>query len=212
MLLLAHVGAVGDHSAHAEGQGEEHLTCCGLENAEEVFLQRINVESEHELVAADSAGLNGNVNDNDDEDDEEAGHTDIAELLDTAAYAAADDSGVDSNEDDGPKNHLNTVYTECTVEIGCGLNAPGVPADHCGQVAASVAHDHAAENHVEAEDDERSDNCHVAQPSELLADLAVCRNGAHAGLTSDNVLADHNSQTDECCENEVDEQEGEAAV
>ena len=29
-LLLFQVRAVGDHSAHAEGQGEEHLACRSL--------------------------------------------------------------------------------------------------------------------------------------------------------------------------------------
>ena len=211
-FLLAQVGAVGDDCAHAEGQGEEHLTCCGLENSEEVILQRINVETEHELVAAHCAGLNSNVNNDDDEHDEEAGHTDVAELLDTAADTAADDDGVDRNKDNGPDDHLSAVKQEGAEEGGDIFNAPDVDAEHCEEVAASVAHDHAAEDHVEAEDQERAENCHVAEPGELLADLAVCRNGAHAGAAADRQLTDHNCKTYECCENEVDEQECKSAV
>lgn len=210
-LLLLEVGAVGYHSAHAEGQGEEHLTCGGLQNAEEVSLQRLNVPAEHELVAAHSAGLNCDVDDNDEEHYEQCGHTDLAELLDTAGNACSNDESVKSDEDRSPENHLAAVAGKCAEEFGDG-NTPGIPAEDCGQVAERVAHDHAAEDEVEAEDEERHYNCHIAHPGELLAELPVSCDRAHAGLTTDCKFADHNGEANEDCKDKINQQEGKAAV
>ena len=212
LFLLAQVRAVGDYSAHAERQREEHLTCRSLENGEEVSLERLNVEAEHELVAAHCAGLNSDINDNNEEDNEQAGHTDVAELLDTAADACRNDDCVDNDEYKSPDNHRGAVGSK-DAEVGGNVgNTPGVNAEHSKQVAACITHDHAAEKHVEAEDQERAGKRHVAEEGELLAELAVCCDGAQAGLTTDDELADHDCNADEDCENEIDEKECEAAI
>ena len=57
-----------------------------------------------------------------------------------------------------------------------------------------------------------SHNCHVAEPGELLAELAISCNRAHAGLTTNGKFANHNGEADQYRKNEVNEQEGEAAA
>ena len=104
------------------------------------------------------------------------------------------------------------MMMNCAEELGDISNVPGVPAEDSGQVAESVAHDHAAEDEVEAEDQERYQNCHVTHPGELLAELAISRNRTQAGLTADCQLTDHNGEADQYRKNEVNEQEGEAAA
>ena len=183
-----------------------------LRTFEEVFLERFNVPAEHELVAVHCAGLNSNVNDDDKKHDKQSGHADLTELLDAFCNACCNDECIKCDEDRGPEDHLAAVEDECAEELGDISNVPGVPAEDSGQVAESVAHDHAAEDEVEAEDQERYQNCHVTHPGELLAELAISRNRAQAGLTTDCQLTDHNGEADQYRKNEVNEQEGEAAA
>ena len=50
------------------------------------------------------------------------------------------------------EDHLAAVEDELAEELGDISNVPGVPAEDSGQVAESVAHDHAAEDEVEADE------------------------------------------------------------
>ena len=121
------VGAVGDHGAHAEGQGEEHLACRSLEDLEEVFLERLEVPAEHELVAAACTGLACDIDDDDEKHDEQSRHTDLAELLDALRDACRDYQSVQCDEDCSPEYHLTTIHDEGAEVIGDVGNAPGVP-------------------------------------------------------------------------------------
>ena len=81
VFLFMQVGAVGDHGAHAQGQGEEHLAAGGSQDGEEVrcFLNDTVLQSpagnEHILQAVHSAGQGAGADDADEQDDEQSGHT-----------------------------------------------------------------------------------------------------------------------------------------
>ena len=125
-----------------------------------------------------------------------------------SATPAATMNTLSRDKQRGPEDHLAAVEDELAEELGDISNVPGVPAEDSGQVAESVAHDHAAEDEVKAEDQERYQNCHVTHPGELLAELAISRNRAHPGLTTNGKFANHNGEADQYRKNEVNEQEG----
>ena len=79
VFLFMQVGAVGDHGAHAQRQGEEHLAAGSGNNGEEIggFLNNTVFQSpagnEHILQAVHSAGQGAGADDADEQDDEQSG-------------------------------------------------------------------------------------------------------------------------------------------
>ena len=103
-LLLAQVGAIGDHGAHSQRQGEEHLTGGGGEHGphagslgDEAALDRV-AGHEHELQALDRVGHRQGADDDDEEHHKQSGHADLVELLDAAVDAVAVDDPADEHE------------------------------------------------------------------------------------------------------------------
>ena len=70
----------------------------------------------------------------------------------------------------------------------------------------------AAQGAVEAQDQEGRQHAQPAQPLELLGQNFVCADGAPAGLAAQGQLAHHNDEAAAGSQDQIDDQEREAAV
>ena len=212
------MGAVGDHGAHTDGQGEEHLTACGrddFKDAGSLFNNAVGhgpAGDKHILQAVHSAGQGAGADDADQQHHEQRGHADTAELLDAAADAAHDDEHRQDNEDQAVDDALALIQQEASEHITAGH---AVGAEAGVEQVAHVQHDVldavAAQCAVEAHDQERGGDAQPADPLELLAQCVVRGDSALAGLTADGQLAQHDDKAAQDCQDEVDDEECEAA-
>lgn len=221
ILFLVKVRAVGDHSAHCKGQGEEHLTTGSAEDADEVgcFLDKAARHSvagnEHELETLNSVGQGQGADDDDDEHHEQGGHTDLVELLNAALNATLDDEHADYHEQESEHDAAEGVGEHCaeggTAGDGAAEDAAQAKAQ-LGKVQGHVLNAVAAKDRVEAHDKEGGKHCQPAYPCKFLGSLFVRRDGVGAGLTTKGQLTDHDYHAHEDCQQQVNYQEGKAAA
>ena len=215
VFALIQIGAVGDHGAHGEGQREEHLTTCGRQNVHHTwcFFNEASLHSvagdEHELQAFRSVRQRPCADDDDDEHDEQGGHADLVELLDAAVNAAEVNQEADEHE-----QHQNADADPGVAQHRAKGAAVRHRAEQAADVDADVVDAVAAEDGVEGHDKERGDNRQPADPSEalLLRDRLVSVYRAVAGLAADCQLAKHDCKANEDSQQEIDNQECEAAA
>ena len=213
VLFLAEVGAVGDHGAHGQGQGEEHLAAGGAENGDKVrrafneaALDRI-AGDEHELQALDGVGERQRPDDDDDEHHEQGRHADLVELLDAGVDAAGDDEEADHHEGkqdaDGDRDAGDHVDE--------GRHALRHAAEDTDQVDDDVVDAVAAQDRVEGHDQERREHREPAEPLELLRNSLVGGDRSLSGLAAESQLGAHDDQADEDRQEQIHQQEREAA-
>ena len=219
VLLLIQVGAIGDHGAHAQGQGEEHLTTGSGQNCEEVgcFINNTVLHSpagnEHILQAVHSIRQSAGADDDDDEHEEQAGHTDGAELLDTAADAAHNNDHGQQHEDQTIDHGLKLVGQQVAEHIAAGQAVVAeAGAEDIAHIQDHVLDAVAAQSAVETQDQEGGQNAQPAQPLELLAQDFVGAHGALAGLAAQSQLAQHDDEAAQRCQDQIDDEEGKAAA
>ena len=213
------VGAVGDHGAHAQGQGEEHLAASGSQDGEEVrcFLNDTVLQSpagnEHILQAVHSAGQGAGADDADEQDDEQSGHTHGADLLDTAADAAHDDDHGQQDEDQAVDHGLHLVAHEGAEHTGT-VQAVGAEAgtEQVAHIQHHILDAVAAQGAVEEQDQEGRQNAQPAQPLELLGQDLIRAHGAAACLTAQSQLAHHDDDAAAGRQDQINNEEGKSAV
>ena len=104
------------------------------------------------------------------------------------------------------------VVVEYVSEEVAALSGEAVHTEYLQYEAEHVAHDESAEDVVERQQTERRQYAQQAQPLVLLSELRISADGAEAGLTADGQLAEHDDHADEDDQEQVDNQEREAAV
>ena len=219
MLLLVEVGAVGNHGAHADGQREEHLPTSGgndLEDAGGFLNDAVGnrpAGDEHVLQTVDRAGERTGADDADQQHEKQRRHADAAELLDAARDAAHDDDHREDDEDQAVDHALALTGEECAEHLTA---AQAVRAEgRAGQVADvedDVLQAVAAEGAVKAHDEERGSDTQPADPLEALGQRPVGGDGTLAGFAADGQLAHHDDKAAQNREDQVDDEEREAAV
>ena len=211
VLILGQIGAEGDVDAHGQRQGEEHLAGGNLQDVEEALgvgeLGEVGLE--HELVALDGAGLEGNEDDDADEDHAQCRHGHLAELFDAALNTAHNDDHGDQHSQSQEQDHGLGVIEQIAKEAGA-LTGEAVHTEDLNQEAHAVAQGHTGQHGVEAQDQEGAEGGHPADDLIFLAQLGVCAH-AQTGLTAQSELAHHQQSADENDQDQVDHQEGEAA-
>lgn len=104
------------------------------------------------------------------------------------------------------------VIVEHEAEEAGALSGEAVHADDLEEEAEHVAHDHAAENVVERQQAEGRKNAQEADPFILLGQRGISADGALAGLTAYRQLAEHDDDADENDQEQIHNQEREAAL
>ena len=166
------------------------------------------------LVECEIAGLFEVIADDDDEQhDEERGHGVLCELLDAAGDAAHDDEAGQREEDDAVDDGLRLVREQAVEEVARGeaAAAPGC-AEDVAEVDDYVLSDVAAEDGVEAHDEEGGGYAQPAEPAHFLGELFVGADDAEAGLASQRQLAHHDDEADEQHQQQIHYQKCKAAV
>ena len=221
VLLLTQVGAVSNHGAHGQGQGEEHLAAGAAQNLHEAG--RLGNEAcghriagnEHELQAFHCAGQGQGADDNDDEHHKQGRHTHLVELLDAAGNAALDDQHADDHKHQREHEAAEGVGEHGAeggaAADGTAKNAAEAEAQLC-QVQGHVLQAVAAQNGVEAHDQEGSQNAQEAQPFEFLAGLFVSAQHAPAGLAAQSQLTDHNGHAHKYSQQQINDQKSKTAA
>jgi len=218
MLLLIQIGTVGDHGAHAQRQREEHLTTGGGKDFKEAggFLNDTvgngPAGNEHVLQAVHSAGQGAGADDADQQCHEQAGHTNGADLLDTAADAAHNDDHGQGHEDQTVDNGLSRVAHEVAEDLGT-TEAVGAEAgvEQIAHVQDGVLDAVAAQRAVEEQDEERGQDTQPAHPAELLAEHLVSAHSALTGFTAQSQLAHHDDEAAQNRQDQIQDQEQRAA-
>ena len=214
IFLLVKVGAVGDHGTHRQGQGEEHLTTGSTENAYEArrFLNEAACHSvagnEHELEALSSLGQGQGPDDDDDKHHEQGGHTHLVELLNAALDTTLDDEHTDDHEQHRKHDAAKGVGEHGTEGSAAGDGTAEDDAEaeaQLRQVQGHVLDAVAAQNGVEAHDEERSKHCKPAYPREFFGCLLIRLDGVGAGLAAQGQLTDHDYHTDKDCQQQVND-------
>ena len=265
VLLLVQIGTVGDHDAHAQRQGEEHLTAGGGEDADEVgdlgdvldhghtgngadhgpvhqslgglivtgagdiarlehILQAVQgtavdhllhgaavgLQNGHgEVVAAQGAG----PDDADHQQDEQGGHTHGTDLLNAVADAAHDNDQGDEHKDQTIDHGLALVGQQAAEHLGAA-QAAGAEAgvEEAAQVHGDILDAVAAQSAVERQDQEGCDDTQPAQPLEALGEDLIGADDAAAGLAAQGQLTHHDDEAAQRRQDQIDDQEREAAV
>lgn len=162
-IALLHVGTIGDHDAHRDGQREEHLPQC---RNHELYRERREIR--HQIVgsAIERAWLAERIDDQDDGHDDKCRHHDQVSLLDAALDAARHNEEYDSHEDEEPDIRLKTAGDE-TGEVGSAITDHG-----CGikEISADVLRYPATDHAIIRRDDEGNERSQDANEGILLAE------------------------------------------
>ena len=228
VLLLIQIGAVGDHNAHAQRQGEEHLTAGGGKHGQEIggfFDDAVGhspARNEHVLQAIHRAGQGAGADNADQQHHEQRGHAHGTNLLDTAADAAHDDEHGQRHKDETVDNGLSGVAHK-GVEYLCAQRS-AVGRSHLRKGggaeagAEQIAHVHhhvldavAAQCAVEEQNKERGQDAQPAQPLEALAQHMIRADHALAGLAAQRQLAHHDDKAAQNGQHQIHDQEGKTA-
>ncbi len=216
VLLLFHVGAVGDGDAHGQGQGEEHLPAGGGQDGDETRsllnearLHRIAGE-EHEFQALRRAGQGNGTDDDDDQHHKQGGHAHVVELLNAPGDAAPVDEIAEDHEQEGEHDAAERIGQHGAEQVRPGFDLR-TGESQVAQVQGHVLDAVAAQNRVEAQDDEGREHRQPAHPLEARGQGVVCADGALAGFPAHGQLAHHNAEAHEDGQQQIDDQEGEAA-
>ena len=197
--LLAGVGAVGDHDAHAERQGVKRLAH-GHEHGLERDAGEIGLEVERQALAhaaAERQRVDGDGN----EDAEQHRHEHLGGFLDAVLDAAHDDRHAQHEKQRRVENDLTRVDGERADDAR--VAAEGVER---------VLRRPAAEHGVVADDERGDHDRHEAAPAEVFVDHLVGGHGVCLRAAAEIDLAEHRDKADEQHARDVDEHEGGAAV
>ena len=227
VLLTIQIGTIGDHGAHAQRQREEHLAAGGGKYLEQIGCGFDNTigngpaGNEHVLQAIHGALQRHGTDDADQQGHEQSGHTDGADLFDTAADAAKDDDHGQRHEDQTVDHAFSRIPYQGIEHAGTGRGT----LDRCGNCfraeacVKQVAHvqNHvldavAAQRAVEEQDEERGGDTQPAHPLKLLGYNPVGFHSALTGFTTHGQFTDHNDESAGNAQKNVDQQEREAAI
>lgn len=204
-VALLHVGAIGDHDTHRDGQREEHLP---QRRNHELYRERREIG--HQIIgsAIERARLAERVDNQDDRHDDKRWHHDQVSLLNTALDAARHDEEHDSHEDEEPDIRLKTAGDEAR-EVRTAI------ADHgCGieEIRTDVLRHPATDHAIVRRDDERNERSQDANEGILLAEQLERADGRLARLTTERDLDKQKRQTKGEHEHQVGEQEHTATI
>lgn len=126
---------------------------------------------------------------------------------------AHDDEAGQREEDDAVDDGLRLVREQTVEEVARGeaAAAPG-GAEDVAEVDDYVLRDVAAEDGVEAHDEEGGGYAQPAEPAHFLGELFVGADDAEAGLASQRQLAHHDDEADEQHQQQIHYQKCKAAV
>lgn len=197
--LLAGVGAVGDHDAHAERQGVKRLAH-GHEHGLERDAGEIGLEVERQALAH-AAAERQRVDRDGNEDAEQHRHEHLGGFLDAVLDAAHDDRHAQHEKQRRVENDLTRVDGERADDAR-------VAAEGVERVLRRPAAEHGV-----VTDDERGDHDrHETAPAEVFVDHLVGGHGVCLRAAAEIDLAEHRDKADEQHARDVDEHEGGAAV
>ena len=199
-IALLHVGTIGDHDAHRDGQREEHLPQCRNHK-----LYRERREIRHQIIssAIKRTWLAERIDDQDDGHDDKCRHHDQVSLLDAALDATRYNEEYDSHEDEEPDIRLKTAGDEARevrtaiTDHGCGIE----------EISADVLRHPATDHAIVRRDDERNERSQDANEGILLAEQLERTDGGLAGLTTERDLDKQKRQAKGEHEHQVGEQE-----
>ena len=216
VLLLAEVRAVGDHDAQTDRQGEEHLPGGVFQHAAKADLriaEHGEVGAEHELIALGSAGLAGDVDNDEHEQAKQRRHADVAELFDAAVHAAGHDDDVEQDVEHKKQDHALGIREKIAEEVRA-LSGPckRAPAEEREEVAHRVAQHDAAEHEVEAHDAKTAQHAGIAEPGVLFRQRAIGAHTALAAAAAERELTEHDRHAHEHDEHQIKQQEHGAAA
>ena len=166
----------------------------------------------HELQAFRGIGEGQGTHYDDEQHHEQCRHTDFIELLNTAGDTALHDNHADDDEQDREDHAAERGGQHRAEDLSAAHGNSAVSEAQLRHVQCDVLQAVAAEHGIEAHDQERRDGGEPADPCELLSYLLVGVNRAELGLAADCKLGDHDNHTDKDREEQVHDQEGEAAA
>ena len=224
MLDHGHTGNGADHGPVHQSRGGLIVTGAGDIARLEHILQAVQgtavdhllhgaavgLQNGHgEVVAAQGAG----PDDADHQQDEQGGHTHGTDLLNAVADAAHNDDQGDEHEDQTIDHGLALVGQQAAEHL-CAAQAAGAEAgvEEAAQVHGDILDAVAAQSAVERQDQEGCDDTQPAQPLEALGEDLIGADDAAAGLAAQGQLAHHDDEAAQRRQDQIDDQEREAAV
>ena len=217
VVFLAHVGAVGDHDAHGQGQREERLPHGihdGAAQAAEREALKVGDDEDGEALQAGARGAVGIGRGKREREDGDAdgkhdqnGHEDLARALDALLHARRDDERGEGQEEQREHQRSDGRGDERGEEpVGRRINARSRDEDE------EILEHPAANDHVVHEDDGRNDERELAQETELGLGGLIGVEGRQARTAAKRHLARHDGVSESENQDEVDDQEQAAAV
>ena len=157
-------------------------------------------------------GQGQGADDDDEQHHEQRRHTDLIELFNTAGNAALHDDHADDDEQNREDHAAERGGQHGAEDVTAGHVDGFITKAQLCHVQGNVLQAVAAENGVEGHDQVRCDGGKPADPAELLGYLLIGINRAELGFAADRQLGDHDDHTDENGQQQVNNQEYEAAA
>ena len=211
------IGAISDHNAHGDAQGEEDLAHSIKQNLQEsldgqpfevgrqIDGQSLESGARHACIVrvGECQREDGDRHDHDQHD----GHQYFGALLDTFFNAVKDDPGCQEHENHGIQSRLARRSDEiCEETVRSGQ--PALP----GQVDHDVARDPAANDRVVGHDQHRDQKSQNPQKTPLRAHLGISPDGILAGPAADCDVAGQKRKTESESQDQINQNEKAAAV
>ena len=213
--VLIQIRTIGDHNAHAQRAGEQHLTGGHAASGDEVKLGTGHFHTlggEHIHQALRSAGQGEVVDDDDDQNDKQSGDANLVELLDAAFNTAGNDDIAQGKGQQGECQNDPGSAGEIDEEVCAALSAETIAAEDLHTKAQHIAHGVTNQHGIETHDDGSRQNTEPADDLVLLAQFCHCQNGALTGLAADRHFDAHADNAAGNDEEQINDQEREAAV
>ena len=217
VVFLAHVGAVGDHDAHGQGEREERLSHGihdGAAQAAECEALKVGDDEDGEALQAGARGAVGLGRGKREREDGDAngkhdqnGHEDLARTLDALLNARRDDECGEGQEEQR-EHHRSDGRSDERREEPISRRIDARPRNEDEEVLEHPA----ANDHVVHEDDGRHDECQLAQEAELGLGGLIGVEGGEARAATKRHLARHDGVAEGEDQDEVDDEEQAAAV
>ena len=181
---------------------------CGFNKA---ALYRV-AGNEHELQAFNGMGERQGTEDDDEKHHKQSRHTDFVELLNTFRDTALHDDHADDDKQCGEDNASDRGGEHCAEDLAAAHCDCFVTEAELSHIQGNVLQAVAAENGVEAHDEERGYRCKPADPCELLGNFFVSINRAELRLTADSQFGAHDDHAYKNCKQQIDDQEDKSAA
>ena len=215
--ILLDIGAVGDHNAHGDTQGEEDLAHCiqqdlqeapqgqPLEIGRQINRKTLQARPGHARLirVGQRQGEDGDGYDHDQHDR----HQYLGTLLNSLLHSVKDDPGRQQHKDGGVERGLGWRSDEVRKEAVLGRRAA-----LSGQVDHDIAGDPAADDRVIGHDQHRHQESQNSQETPLGAHRCIGLDGILAGPAADGYIGGQQREAESKSQDKIDQNEEAAAV